>query len=120
MTHFDELAGRYIETWNETDEHKRRELIDRYWSPNARYIDPLGVARGPEAIASMIAGAQSQFAGFEFSLAGSVDAHHDLARFSWHLGKSGEAPVVVGFDVAECDSEGRLTSVLGFLDQVPA
>jgi hypothetical protein len=49
-----------------------------------------------------------------------VDAHHQQARFTWGLGPDGAEPLVVGFDVAVTDGDGRLRTVLGFLDKVPA
>lgn len=52
--------------------------------------------------------------------AGAVDAHHDQARFTWELGPDGADAVVVGFDVAQRDADGRLALVLGFLDRVPS
>jgi hypothetical protein len=62
---------------------------------------------------------QQQFPDFVFTLGGAVDAHHEQARFSWHLGPAGAAePVVVGFDVAVLDGD-RIGSVYGFLDKVP-
>ena len=55
-----------------------------------------------------------------FTLSGPVDAHHRQVRFTWGLGPEGAEPLVMGFDVAVCDGDGRLSSVLGFLDRVPA
>jgi hypothetical protein len=49
-----------------------------------------------------------------------VDAHHQQARFTWGLGPEGAEPVVIGFDVAVTGEDGRITSVHGFLDKVPA
>ena len=45
----------------------------------------------------------------------------DTARFSWELVSEadGSAPVA-GFDVITLDTDGRIRSVLGFLDRVPA
>ena len=63
---------------------------------------------------------QGQFPGFVFTPAGPVDAHHQQARFTWGLGPAGAEPVVVGFDVAVTGDDGRITTVLGFLDKVPA
>ena len=54
-----------------------------------------------------------------FSLAGPVDAHHQQARFTWGLGPEGAEPLIVGFDVAVTDDDGKLVTVLGFLDKVP-
>lgn len=114
-----ELIERYIASWNETDPQARRKAIDETWTDDARYVDPLVVAEGKDVIDQVIAGAQQQFAGLEFRLAGPVDSHHDLARFTWELGPAGGEAIVVGFDVAVL-SDGRLRQVHGFLDKVPS
>jgi len=119
MSDFTKLAEQYIASWNETDPSARRALIDEIWSAGGQYIDPLAQVTGPDQIDAVIAAAQQQFAGMKFRLAGAVDAHHDQARFTWELGPDGTA-VVVGFDVAKRDSDGRLALVLGFLDKVPS
>jgi len=117
---FDDLAQRYIDAWNQTDPTARRAAVDELYSPDARYVDPLAVAEGREAIAATIGAVQAQFPGFVFRLAGPVDAHHDQARFGWELGPAGQEAPIVGFDVAVTDAAGRLQTVLGFLDKVPA
>jgi hypothetical protein len=119
MPDFTKLAEQYIATWNETDPSARRALIDEVWSPGGQYIDPLAEVTGRDQIDAVIAAAQEQFAGMTFRLAGAVDAHHDQARFTWELGPEGTA-IVVGFDVAKRDADGRLALVLGFLDKVPS
>ena len=89
MTAYDELAQRYIDTWNETDPSARRAAVDQLYTEDARYVDPMAVADGREAIASMIGAVQEQFPGFRFRLAGPVDGHHNQARFGWELGPDG-------------------------------
>ena len=76
----------------------------------------MAVAAGRDQIDATIAAVQGQFPGLVFTLAGPVDAHHDIARFSWHLGDE----LVVGFDVLVLDADGRIANVYGFLDKVPA
>jgi len=119
MDAYDDLAQRYIDAWNETDAGARRTAVDKLYTDDARYIDPLAVAQGREAIASMIGAAQEQFAGFSFRLVGPVDGHHNQARFGWELGPAGGEAPIVGFDVVVTDDDGRITTVLGFLDKVP-
>ena len=64
---------------------------------------------------------REQFRGYVFELMDNVDAHHDVVRFGWELVPEwGGESVVVGFDVAVVAEEGRLRSVYGFLDKVPA
>jgi hypothetical protein len=114
-----EIVQRYIASWNETDPERRRKLLDELWADQASYIDPLAEAHGRDAIDAVIAAAQAQFPGFVFTLNGPVDAHHRQARFTWGLGPADAEPVVIGFDVAVATEDGRLRTVLGFLDQVP-
>ncbi|WP_067486621.1 nuclear transport factor 2 family protein [Actinomadura hibisca] len=111
---------RYLAIWNETDAAARRAEIDAVWGDAPVYVDPLAVAEGKDAIDATIAAVQAQFPAWVFTLAGEVDAHHDLARFTWELGpEGGEAPVV-GFDVAVFGADGRIEKVHGFLDKVPS
>jgi hypothetical protein len=117
---YDELAQRYIDAWNETDATARRSAVDKLYADDARYIDPMAVAEGPDAITSMIGAVQEQFPDFSFRLAGPVDGHHNQARFGWELGPAGSPAPIVGFDVAVTDDAGRIRTVLGFLDKVPA
>jgi hypothetical protein len=120
MTTYDELAQRYIDTWNETDPDARRAAVDQLYAEAARYVDPLAEADGREAIATMIGAVHEQFPGFTFRLAGPVDGHHNQVRFGWELGPEGSPAPIVGFDVAVIDGSGRIQTVLGFLDKVPA
>ena len=120
MSDFTQIAEKYIATWNETEPSARRALIDEVWSEGGQYIDPLASVAGRDQIDGVIAAVQAQFAGMTFRLASAVDAHHDQARFTWELGPDGADALVVGFDVAQRDADGRLALVLGFLDQVPA
>jgi hypothetical protein len=115
-----DLIERYLACWNETEPAARRKLIDDLWAEDASYIDPMAQAHGRDAIDATIAAVQGQFPGLVFTPVGSVDAHHRQARFTWGLGPEGVEPIVVGFDVAVADGDGRLTTVLGFLDKVPS
>jgi hypothetical protein len=114
-----DLIERYLACWNETEPAARRKLIDDLWAEDASYIDPMAQAHGRDAIDATIAAVQGQFPGLVFTPVGSVDAHHRQARFTWGLGPEGVEPIVIGFDVAVTDGDGRLTTVLGFLDKVP-
>ncbi|MFP3961695.1 nuclear transport factor 2 family protein [Actinomadura fulvescens] len=116
-----EQAQRYIDIWNEKDAAARRAAIDEVWTENAAYTDPLVAVEGRDALDATIAAVQQQFPDFVFRLAGNVDAHHDLARFTWELGPAGaEEAVVAGFDVAVFAEDGRIDRVHGFLDKVPS
>jgi hypothetical protein len=54
MPDFRDIAERYITAWNETDPPNRSRLLKDLWADDARYIDPLVVAEGREAIDATI------------------------------------------------------------------
>lgn len=111
---------RYIEIWNEKDATARRASIAEVWTENCAYTDPLVAVEGHHGLDANIAAVQAQFPDLVFRLAGDVDAHHNVARFSWELGPTGAEATVVGFDVAVFAEDGRIDKVHGFFDKVPA
>src|ERR1700748_2079749 len=114
-----EMVERYLAAWNEKDASRRRKLVDELWAEDGSYTDPLGDANGPAEIDGLIGAVQQQFPDFVFTLGGPVAAHHEQARFTWHLGPEGAAePIVIGFDVAVLNGGGQIRSVYGFLDKV--
>lgn len=113
-----DLAQRYVESWNETDAAARRRLVDGLWIEDARYVDPMMQAEGRDGIAALIGGVHSQFPGFRFVLTGQADGYGAHVRFSWSLGPADGQPIARGTDFAVV-ADGRLAQVTGFLDQVP-
>lgn len=115
-----DLRDRYLACWNATDGGARRGLLREHWTEDAAYVDPLAEVAGLDALDATIAAVHQRFPGFVFSAVGPVDAHHDVTRFAWGLGPAGAEPLVVGFDVVRTAADGRIRSVIGFLDRVPA
>jgi hypothetical protein len=118
---YESAVARYFEAWNAAEPETLAKAVAAAWAADGGYTDPLADVRGHDQIAAAIAAAHEQFPGFSFRLTGSVDGHHDTARFSWELvsDADGSAPVA-GSDVITLDAQGRVRSVLGFLDRVPA
>ena len=115
-----DLLENYLACWNETDAATRRALLETHWAADATYTDPLADVAGHDALDATIAAVQAQFPGWVFAPAGPVDAHHQQARFTWTLGPAGEDAPIAGFDVVVTDADGRIKTVLGFLDRVPS
>jgi len=113
------LSSVTLAAWKEKDTQRRRELVDALWTENGSYTDPLADATGRAEIDGLIGAVQQQFPDFVFTLGGPVDAHHEQARFTWHLGPAGAEPAVIGFDVAVLNGGNQIRSVYGFLDKVP-
>ncbi|MCX4853015.1 nuclear transport factor 2 family protein [Streptomyces canus] len=117
---YENAVSRYFEAWNARESTARTKAVAAAWAVGGGYTDPLADVVGHEQIAGVIAAAHEQFPGFAFRLTGAVDGHHDTARFSWELVSEvdGSAPVA-GSDVITLAGDGRIRSVLGFLDRVP-
>ena len=115
------LVERYLDTWNETDPQARGSAVASIWAGDARYVDPLADVEGRDEISALIGAVQEQVPGHVFRLIdNAVDAHHNVVRFSWELvPASGGEALAIGFDVAVTDEDGRIGSVLGFLDKAP-
>ena len=113
------IAHRYIALWNETDVSRRWQMLEAGWVADARYVDPVMQASGIEEINTLVGAVHQRFPGFRFALAGNADAHGDNLRFSWTLGPGDAANLIQGTDFAQLQA-GKLQSVTGFLDKVPA
>ena len=62
---------------------------------------------------------QQKFPGYRFMPHGSVDSHGPYLRFSWALADARGVALARGTDVATLSDDGRLQSVIGFIDQAP-
>jgi hypothetical protein len=113
------IARRYIDLWNERTTSRRRERLSEDWTADASYVDPLMKGDGLDGIDALIAGVQQRFPDFKFKLIGEPDGYGDHLRFSWGLGPEGVDGPIKGTDFAVLKN-GRIRSITGFLDQVPA
>jgi hypothetical protein len=109
MRDFPEIVRNYLAVWNETDPTQRAKLIRQVFAPDATYTDPLADVSGHDALSGLVEAVQGQFKGMVFSTGDPVEAHHNIGRFTWHLGQGGAAePPVIGFDVITVDDEGKI------------
>ena len=110
----------YLATWNETDAARRQAAVARAWESAGRYRDPLMASDGHAGIDAMLAAVQARFPGFVLRRTSKIDSHNDCARFAWSLGPAARPAVVEGVDFCALSAEGRLVSVVGFIDKMPA
>ena len=113
------LVTRYLDAFNETDAERRRKLLEALYTPDCTYTDPHVELRGAEQIDDFIEQTQGRFSGMTFTLNGTVDAHHNQARFQWHAGPAEAPDAFIGFDVIVAEA-GRIRSVYGFMDAAPS
>lgn len=112
----------------------KSENFCNFWETNAIglilssktgiYRDPVMASDGPAGIDAMLAGVQAKFPGFVLARTSKVDTHGEPAtrylRFTWSLGPAGGPSFVEGVDFCTLAPDGRLASVVGFIDKMPA
>lgn len=113
------IAETYVATWNETDPAGRRAGIAAAWAEAGTYRDPVMASDGRAGIDAMLAGVQARFPGFVLKRTSRVDAHSGALRFNWSLGPASGPSVVEGVDFCTLAPDGRLASVVGFIDKAP-
>lgn len=112
------IAQAYIETWNESNAERRMAVLDRHWTRDATYVDPLMRGDGSAQISGLVGAVHERFPGFRFRLTGKPDGHGDYVRLSWSLGPDGTEPPIEGSDVVRL-RDGRICNVIGFIDRAP-
>ncbi|MEX0684318.1 MAG: nuclear transport factor 2 family protein [Dehalococcoidia bacterium] len=112
-----ETVEAYLSAWNETDEAKRQQILERCWADSGTYTDPMSDVAGREALAGLIAGFQQQMPGASIALSSAIDEHHGRIRFGWKL--DGAPTPMEGIDVGLLAGDGRLESIVGFWGTAP-
>jgi hypothetical protein len=121
MGNVNEIVVRYLSVWNEQDATRRRDLVAKTWSEDGTYVDGARQGAGHGGIDAMIAKAQESHPGYRLALASGIETHHQYVRFSWVAGGTAEAPLYIkGTDIGIIADDGRLKSVIGFVDAAPA
>lgn len=115
-----EVVETYGAAWGETDDAKRRALLERSWADDGEFIDPQSHTKTREELVELIASFQKQFAGAAIVATSGVEEHHGWLRFTWTFqGADGNA-IFEGFDVGELAPDGRLQKIVGFWGPAPA
>src|SRR5438128_10441339 len=109
----------YLAMWNETDAARRAAHIERVWTSDGRYVDPMLEAEGRAALSEMVADVHAHFPGHRFRRVSGIDAHHDQLRFAWELVGPDGSVTAAGIDVGELATDGRLRRVAGFFGELP-
>ncbi len=115
------IVDSYLAALSEGDPTERAQLVERAWTADGHFVDPLLDVRGHAAIGDVALAVREQFPDHQFRRTSDVDVHHDRVRFTWALvGPGPDGPVALaGTDVAELADDGHLREVVGFFGDVP-
>lgn len=115
----DALAAGYLAAWNADDPTARRAAIEATWTPDHRFCDPLAEAGGYDELDGFIAQVRSHYPGAAFRMVSGIDAHHDVARWSWAMTLPDGTVPAVGHDTVRLAADGRIAEFVGFFGPMP-
>ncbi len=106
--------------WQETDEKRRMQIIEKMFAEDGIYTDPTAEVKGRAALNAHIAASQATPSENTLTMASAVDSHHGIRlRFAWVM-KSPDGKVLMeGMDYGELDEDGRIRLIVGFFGPFP-
>lgn len=119
MSTTEDIVLAYFAAWDETDDGKLRALLEESWADNGLYTSPTAEAVGREALVQRIRGFRQQFAGHRIVCTSGVDGHHGRLRYTWAMVSPEGSRVLVGMDIGEVGSDGRLIRITEFFGPPP-
>jgi hypothetical protein len=120
MTDFNELADRYVATWNEPDVDLRRRSIAEIWAPDGRYCNGRAEYAGHVAIQPAVTTSHVRWvgSGYVFRSRKNAEGHHNGVRFSWEMVPAAGGDVVsIGSEFVILDDDGRIRHDYQFIDR---
>lgn len=109
------LIDRYCAVWGEPDRERRAALLAEVWAPGATYTDPRVHATNAAELLAHIDKVRGSRAGAKVVRTSTLDVHHGMARFAWHVVLADGSTLPAGIDIAEFSADGqRITRIVGF------
>jgi hypothetical protein len=115
----DAIVTVYGSAWNESDEGARLCSLESSLTPSVTYIDPTIDTASREALSGAIGEFLTMATGSSIVQTSGLDARDGELRFAWEFRTNG-ATVIKGYDYMELDGDGRISSIRGYWDPLPA
>lgn len=117
LTTIEATIERYLDAYSDPDENTRRAKIDEVFTADATLADPPFIATGAEELSRAFGAVLAQFPGHTFRRSSAIDAHNDVARYSWEMISADGSVAIAGSDFVVFDPDGRIGRVAGFFGE---
>lgn len=118
-----EQLDRYVSFWNADTESEQRRLAAAVFADDIEYRALIGVLTGAQALIDFRNRFTGHMGDVALRLREQPQVHHDRARLRWEIlidnGVGGSTSFATGTDVIQLDEDGRIGSVIAFLDRAP-
>ena len=109
-----ETIEAYVAAWNEPDEAKRHSILEKAWTRDATYTDPMSHADGLDELVALVSQFHKQMPGAQIARASGIDEQHGRLRFAWKLQMGDGSTRMEGIYISHLAEDGRLQSIVGF------
>ena len=107
-----------LAAWNEADQGRVRDHLERAISRDVRFVDPSIDLTGIDAFEDNIRAVRASLPGAVYSRTSAVDSQHGFHRYHWAIHREGRQ-VLSGFDVTQTNGDGLAICVIGFFGDLP-
>lgn len=119
----EQLVERYVALWNEPDIDRRRREIVALWAPDGIHYAKAHTCQGYLALEQRVTGSydRSIKPGVNvFCRAGAIDAHHNVARFAWHMKRRESGMIAAtGMEIFVLSEDGHIQADYQFIEPDP-
>jgi hypothetical protein len=115
----DQILLDYFAAWNESDDERRRRLLEQSLTEDAELVDPLGRWSRTHGVSERIARYHASAPGTRVVPDSGVDSHNNVDRYAWKIIDPAGTELMEGLDVAERDASGRLHRITMFHGPLP-
>ena len=121
MNELEVVVDRYCQGWSDPDPLVRERLIRETLVPTATYADPRTDILSVDQLLSHISRIAASRPGATVRRTSTVDVHHNLARFTWHVLLSDGTNLAEGIDFIELEDDSkRIRRIVGFFGSLTA
>jgi hypothetical protein len=119
MADIHDILDAYAAAWNERDEDRRRELLEKAWADHGAHVGPERMVVGRDALVDLIGAFQERQPWTRLEFTSEPEEHRGSLRITWALVGEDGAPVDEGVDFGELAEDGRLRKVVTFFGLLP-
>ena len=121
MNALETLVDKYCRGWSDPDPKIRIGLIREVLAPEATYTDPRVDNLSVEQLLSHVSDVIASRPGATVKRTSSVDLHHNVARFNWHVELRDGTTLPEGIDFIQLEANGnRIVRIVGFFGPLRA
>jgi hypothetical protein len=119
MADIQDIVDAYAAAWNEPDEDKRRELLEKAWADDGIHVDGERTIVGRDALMDLIGAFQARQPWARTEFTSKPEEQRGSLRITWALKRADGIAIAEGVDYGELAEDGRLRKIVSFLGLLP-